>query len=336
MNALIHLLRSRRRCLSWAALAVTSALGGLALPSHAQSAKWPDKPVRLVVGYPAGGATDAIARLVATRLAEQLGQPITVDNRPGANSNLGAEYVAHAPADGYTLLVYSVAQTINATLYPKLGYDPQKDFVPVGMIAKIPNILVVPAGSPVRTVADYVRVAKATPGGVTFASAGSGSSTHLSAEIFKTSAGVNLLHVPYRGSSPAITDLIGGQVQSMFDNAPSALPHIKTGRLRAVAITSAKRSPLLPDLPTVAESGFPGFEVHSWFGLAAPAATPRAIVDRLNAELGKVLASADLQQRLQDLAATLEAGTPEQMQALIASELKRWAVVVKSSGAQPN
>jgi tripartite-type tricarboxylate transporter receptor subunit TctC len=333
MKALNQFNRLRRYGLSLATLA---ALGGLAMSSHAQSARWPDKPVRLVVGYPAGGATDAIARLVASRLAEPLGQAVTVDNRPGANSNLGAEYVARAPADGTTLLVYSVAQTINASLYPKLGYDAQKDFVPIGLIAKIPNILVVNANSPVKTVADYVRVAKATPGGVTFASAGSGSSTHLSAEIFKMNAGVNLLHVPYRGSSPAITDLIGGQVQSMFDNAPSALPHIKSGRLRAVAITSARRSPLMPDLPTVAESGFPGFEVHSWFGLAAPAGTPQATVERLNAELGKVLGSAEVQQRLQDLAATPEAGTPEQMQALIATELKRWAAVVKSSGAQPN
>lgn len=333
MKALNQFKRLRRCAVS---LATLTALGGLAMPSHAQTARWPDKPVRLVVGYPAGGATDAIARLVASRLAEPLGQAVTVDNRPGANSNLGAEYVARAPADGTTLLVYSVAQTINASLYPKLGYDAQKDFVPIGLIAKIPNILVVNANSPVKTVADYVRVAKATPGGVTFASAGSGSSTHLSAEIFKMNAGVNLLHVPYRGSSPAITDLIGGQVQSMFDNAPSALPHIKSGRLRAVAITSARRSPLLPDLPTVAESGFPGFEVHSWFGLAAPAGTPQATVERLNAELGKVLGSADVQQRLQDLAATPEAGTPEQMQALIATELKRWAAVVKSSGAQPN
>ncbi len=333
MKTLNQFKRLRRCAVSLATLA---ALGGLAMSSHAQSARWPDKPVRLVVGYPAGGATDAIARLVASRLAEPLGQAVTVENRPGANSNLGAEYVARAPADGTTLLVYSVAQTINASLYPKLGYDAQKDFVPIGLIAKIPNILVVNTNSPVKTVADYVRVAKATPGGVTFASAGSGSSTHLSAEIFKMNAGVNLLHVPYRGSSPAITDLIGGQVQSMFDNAPSALPHIKSGRLRAVAITSARRSNLLPDLPTVAESGFPGFEVHSWFGLAAPAGTPQATVERLNAELGKVLGSADVQQRLQDLAATPEAGTPEQMQALIATELKRWAAVVKSSGAQPN
>lgn len=333
MKTLNQFKRLRRCALSLATLA---ALGGLAMPSHAQSARWPDKPVRLVVGYPAGGATDAIARLVASRLAEPLGQAVTVDNRPGANSNLGAEYVARAPADGTTLLVYSVAQTINASLYPKLGYDAQKDFVPIGLIAKIPNILVVNTNSPVKTVADYVRVAKATPGGVTFASAGSGSSTHLSAEIFKMNAGVNLLHVPYRGSSPAITDLIGGQVQSMFDNAPSALPHIKSGRLRAVAITSTRRSTLLPDLPTVAESGFPGFEVHSWFGLAAPAGTPQATVERLNAELGKVLASAEVLQRLQDLAATPEPGTPEQMQGFITTELKRWAAVVKSSGAQPN
>jgi tripartite-type tricarboxylate transporter receptor subunit TctC len=323
---------SRRLLLSAAA----SLALAVALPTHAQTTGWPDKPLKLVVGYPAGGATDVIARLVAGKLGEQLGQTVIVDNRPGANSNVSAEYVAHAPADGYTLYMYSVAQTINASLYPKLGYDPQKDFAPIGMIAKIPNILVVNTALPVKTVADYIRYAKGSADGISFASAGNGSSTQLSAEMFKMSTGLNMLHVPYRGSSPAITDLIGGQVNSMFDNAPSALPHIKSGRLRAIAITSAKRSPLLPDVPTIAESGFPGFEVHSWFGLAAPAGTPRPIIERLNAELAKAAAAPDVRQRLQDIAATQEQGTPEQMRAFIASELKRWAEVVKRSGAKPD
>lgn len=228
--------------------------------------------MKLVVGYAAGGATDVIARLVAIKLGEQLGQPLLVDNRTGANSNVGAEYVARAPADGYTLYVYTIANTINASLYGKLGYDPVKDFEPVGLIAKIPNILVVNPSLPVKNVAEYVRFAKESKEGITFASSGSGSSIHLSGEMFKMQAGLNMLHVPYRGSAPAITDLLGGQVQSMFDNTPSALPHVQGGRLRAIAITSARRSPLLPDVPTLAESGYPGFDVQSWFGLAAPRA----------------------------------------------------------------
>jgi len=320
---------SRRRLLALATALVCST----ALPSHAQPAPWPSRPVKLVVGYAAGGATDVIARLVAIRLGEQLSQPVLVDNRTGANSNVGAEAVARAPADGYTLYVYTIANTINASLYARLGYDPIKDFEPIGLIAKIPNILVVDPKLPVKSVADYVRFAREQPDGITFASSGSGSSIHLSGEMFKMKAGLKMLHVPYRGSAPAITDLLGGQVQSMFDNAPSALPHVQGGRLRAIAITGPRRSPLLPDVPTVAESGYPGFDVQSWFGLAAPAGTPRAVIDRLNAALGKVLAAPEVRQRLQDMAATPEAGTPEQMRAFAAAEIKRWRDVVKASGA---
>ena len=289
--------------------AATACLLGAPLHALAQTTTWPAKPVRLVVGYAAGGATDVIARLVAVKLGDQLGQSVIVDNRTGANSNVGAEVVARAPADGYTLYVYTVANTINASLYPKLGYEPQKDFEPIGLIAKIPNLLVVNPALPIKTVADYQRYARDNKEGITFASSGSGSSIHLSGEIFKMQTKLNMLHVPYRGSAPAIADLLGGQVQSMFDNMPSALPHVKAGRLRALAITSAQRSPLLPDVPTFAESGFPGFEVHSWFGLAAPAGTPRAVVERLNAELGKVLATPDMRQRLLDMAAIPLPGT---------------------------
>ncbi|WP_420996565.1 tripartite tricarboxylate transporter substrate binding protein [Cupriavidus sp. 30B13] len=320
----------RRRLLAFAAALACGAAPAL----RAQPAGWPAKPVRLVVGYSAGGATDVIARLVAVKLGEQLGQSVVVDNRAGANSNVGAELVAKSPPDGYTLYVYTIANTINASLYDKLGYDPQKDFEPVGLIARIPNILVVNPKLPVKTLADYMRLAKSSPEGVTFASSGSGSSIHLSGEMFKMQARLNMLHVPYRGSAPAVTDLLGGQVQSMFDNTPSSLPHVKAGRLRAIAITSAQRSPLLPDVPTVAESGFPGFDVQSWFALAAPAGTPQPVVERLNAALGKVLAMPDVRQRLQDLAATPEPGTPDQLRKLIASETRRWRDVVKQSGAK--
>ena len=322
--------RMRRRWLTFAAVIACSAT----LPLQAQPSTWPARPIKLVVGYAAGGATDVIARMIAVKLGEQLGQSVVVDNRSGANSNVSAEFVARAPADGYTLYVYTIANTINASLYDKLGYDPLKDFEPIGLIAKIPNILVINEKLPIKSVADFVQFAKESPGGITFASSGSGSSIHLSGEMFKMVAKLNMLHVPYRGSAPAMNDLLGGQVQSMFDNTPSALPHVRGGRLRAIAITSAQRSPLLPDVPTMAESGFPGFEVQSWFGLAAPAGTPRPVVDRLNAELVKVLNNPDMRQRLLNLAATPAPGTPEQMRSFTAAEVKRWYDVVKLSGAK--
>lgn len=319
----------RRRLLALAAALACTA----ALPLHAQTATWPTKPVKLVVGYAAGGATDVVARLIAVKLGDQLGQPVVVDNRAGANSNVGAENVARAPADGYTLYVYTIANTINASLYAKLGYDPVKDFEPIGMIAKIPNILVVNPKLPVKNLADYVRYAKESKDGITFASSGSGSSIHLSGEMFKMLSKLNMLHVPYRGSAPAVTDLLGGQVESMFDNTPSALPHVQAGKLRAIAITSAQRSPLLPDVPTLAESGYAGFDVQSWFALAAPTGTPRSVIVQVNTALNKVLAMPDVRQRLQELAATPDAGTPEKMRSFAAAEIKRWREVVKESGA---
>lgn len=313
-------------------LAATVGACGAARPLQAQSSAWPGKPLRLVVGWVAGGAADTIARLVAAKLGAELGQPVLIDNRAGANSNVGAESVARAPADGYTLFLYTISTTINASLYARPGYDPIEDFEPIGMIAKIPNILVVNPRLPVQNLADYVRYARQTPNGVSFASSGKGSSLHMSGELFKRLAGLRMLHVPYRGSALAITDLIGGQVDSIFDNAPSALPHVQAGRLRAVAITSAQRSPLLPDLPTLAESGYPGFEVQSWFALAAPAGTPRPVIGQLNAALNKALAAPDLRQRLQDLGATPEAGTPGQMRGFALAEIERWRELVKSAG----
>jgi len=326
---------ARRRLLGHALICAAALAWGVP-DASAADASFPTRPVRLVVGYAAGGATDVLARLVAQKMGEALGQPMVVENRAGANSNVGAEVVAKASPDGYTLYVYTIANTINATLYDKLGYDPVRDFEPVGMIAKIPNVLVVNPKLPVKTVADYVRLAKETPNGVTFASSGSGSSIHLSGEIFRSRSGASMLHVPYKGSAPAVTDLLGGQVQSMFDNAPSALPHVKSGRLRAIAVTSAERMPLLPDVPTVAESGFPGFDVQSWFAIAAPAGTPRPVVDRLNTALNKALNAPDVRERMRDLAAMPEPGTPEQLRSFVTSEIKRWHDVVKQSGARVN
>ena len=307
----------------------------MAVPTFAQSSNaCPTKPIKIIVGYSAGGATDVLTRLVSVNMGNTLGQSIVVENRPGANSNVGAEIVAHSAPDGYTLYAFSIANTINATLYPKLSYDPIKDFEPIGMIAKIPNILVVNPGLPVKTVAEYVRYAKDSKDGVTFASSGSGSSIHLSGEMFKMQSKIQMLHIPYKGSAPAVTDLLGGQVESMFDNAPSALPHIQSGKLRPIAVTSAQRSPFLPEVPTISESGYPGFDVQSWFALVAPAGTPKPIIKQLNAALNKALNSPEVRQRLQDLAATPEPGTPEKMAAFEATEVKRWREVVKASGAK--
>jgi tripartite-type tricarboxylate transporter receptor subunit TctC len=306
-----------------------------AISANAQtSSNWPDKPIKIIVGYSAGGATDVLARLIAVKMSNTLGQSIVVENKPGANSNVGAELVVRAPADGYTLYAYSIANTINMSLYPKLSYDAIKDFESIGMIAKIPNILVVNPNLPVKTVADYVRFAKDSKDGITFASSGSGSSIHLSGEMFKMQAKIQMLHIPYKGSAPAVTDLLGGQVESMFDNAPSALPHIQAGKLRAIAVTSAQRSPSIPDVPTLAESGYSNFDVQSWFALVAPAGTPKIIVEKLNAALNKALLAPDVRQRLQELAATPEPGSPEKMRDFQISEVKRWREVVKASGAK--
>lgn len=322
-------IKRRTLCAAVAALAPLLA----AAPAWADSG-YPNKPIKFVVGYAAGGATDVVARLVAQKMAGELGQAALVENRSGANSNVGAEVVARAPADGYTLYLYTIANTINASLYGKLGYDPVKDFEPIGLIAKIPNLLVVNPGLPIKSVADYVKFAKESPNGITFASSGSGSSIHLSGEMFKMKTGLNMLHVPYKGSAPAVTDLLGGQVQSMFDNAPSAMPHVKAGKLRAIAITSRERSSLLPDVPTIAESGYPGFEVQSWFGLAAPAGTPKEVLAKLNAALNKALGAPDIKQRLNDMLATPASGSSDDMRQFVASQIQSWREVVKASGAK--
>ena len=320
-------------------LALATAVGMLSTSNafaQSNADDYPNKPVRLVVGYAAGGATDVIARLVADKLGRELDQTIIVENRSGANSNVGALAVAKAAPDGYTLYMYTIANTINNTLYNDLGYDPAKDFAPVGLIAKIPNVLVVNPSLPVKTVAEYVEFTKNAKDGVTFASSGSGSSIHMSGEMFKMTTGLNMLHVPYRGSAPAVTDLIGGQVQSMFDNAPSAVPHIQAGKLRPLAVTSAERSPQLPDVPTMAESGYPDFEVQSWFGIAAPAGTPGPVIAKLNAALNKALEDVDLQKRLSDMMATPAPGTPDDMRAFMHQEIENWGKVVKASGAKAN
>ena len=313
------------------------ALGALlaAFASAALAQAYPNKPIRVVVPFPAGGTTDILARAVGQKLTESLGVAVVVDNRPGAAGNIGADIVAKSAPDGYTLLMGTVGtHAINASLYAKMPYDHVKDFSPVILVAGVPNVLVVNPSLPVNSVADLIKLAKAKPGQINFASSGSGTSIHLSGELFKTMAGVDVTHIPYKGSAPALADLIGGQVQLMFDNLPSALPQIKGGKLRAIAVTSLTRAPALPDLPTMSESGLPGFESSSWFGLLAPAGTPQPIITRLNAEVNKWLQTPEARDHLLAQGAFAAGGSPAQFAAHIRAETDKWAKVVKASGAK--
>lgn len=320
--------------------ALAAALGGtLAVSPPALAAKpYPERPVTLVVGYAAGGATDIVARLMAKSLSETLGQTFVVENKTGANSNIGAEIVSRAAPDGYTLYMGSIANTINRTLYSQLNYDFIKDFKPVGLVATIPNILVVNPKVPVKTVQEYIAYAKQHPGKLTCASSGSGSSIHLSCELFKMETGTDILHVPYRGSGPAVADLLGGQVDSMFDNLPSSLPHVQAGKLRAIGVTSPQRLPSAPDVPTLAESGLPGFDVESWFGLVAPAGTPAPVIARLNEALNQALASPALKESYQQSGfyAPATPNTPQTFAKKIDSEISKWGAVVKRADIKAN
>ena len=313
------------------------ALGALfaCIATVASAQGYPNRTIRLVVPFPAAGTTDILARAAAQKLTEAFGQSVVVDNRPGAAGNIGSDLVAKSAPDGYTLLMGTVGtHAINPSLYSKMPYDHVKDFVPVVLVAGVPNVLVVNPALPVNSVADLIKLAKDKPGQINFASSGSGTSIHLSGELFKTMAGVDITHVPYKGSSPALVDLIGGQVQIMFDNLPSALPQIKAGKLRAIAVTSLKRAPVLPDVPTISESGLPGFEASSWFGVLAPAGTPAPIVARINAEVNKWLQSAEAREKLLSQGAEAAGGSPEQFAQHIRAESEKWAKVVKASGAK--
>ena len=318
-----------------------ASAGTLLLPaaSRAQAA-WPNKPVRIVVPFAPAGTTDILARALAPELGKVFGQVFVIDNKPGAGGNLGSDAIAKSAPDGYNLLMGTVGtHAINAALYPKMPFDPVRDFVPVVLVAGVPNVLVInPAKADaygVKTVADLIRYAKANPGKLNMASSGNGTSIHLSGELFKSMTGTFMLHFPYRGSGPALLDLIGGTMDVMFDNLPSALPHIKSGKLRALGVTSAQRSAALPDVPTIAEAGpVKGFDASSWFGLFAPAGTPTEIVARINQETAKAFQSPAFKERLLSQGAIPSGMLPAEFAAYIAAETKKWALVVKNSGAK--
>ncbi len=306
-----------------------------AVVAQAQPAAYPAKPIRLVVPFPPAGPTDVVARLVGQKLSERWGQQVVVENRAGAGGTIGAELVARAPADGYTLLMGSTANmAVNVTLYDKLSYDPVKDFVPVNLAAITPNLLVVNPALPAKNAREFIALAKAKPGTINYASGGSGTPSHLAAELFKTMAGIQMAHIPYKGSIPALTDVIGGQVTLMLDSMPSALPLVKSGKLRALAQTGAKRSAAVPDLPTISESGLPGYEVAGWFGFFAPAGTPRDMVNKISAEITLVLNQPDVKDRYALLGAEPGPGNPDEFARFQVSEIAKWAKVIRDSGTK--
>ena len=307
----------------------------LLAPALDALAQYPSKPIHVVVPSAPGDGSDLTARLISDKLSAVLGQPVIVENKLGAGGVVGTEYAARQPADGYTLIMANAgSHSINAALYSKLSYDPAKDFTPVALVAVSPNMMSVNPSLPVKTVAEFIAYAKAHPNEINYASGGNGSSAHLSAELFKTMAGIKMNHVPYKGSTPALTDLIGGQVQVMIGNLPPMLQHVKAGKLRALAVTTARRYPGLPEVPTVAESGLGGFETVAWFGLFAPAGTPKDIVARLNREVNAIITQPDIRERLLAIGMEPLPGSPEDFAARQASDIAKWKKVVAESGAK--
>jgi len=296
---------------------------------------YPARPVRLIIGYPPGGSADITARLLGQWLSERLGQPFVIESRPGAGTNIATETVVNAPPDGYTLLLVAPANAINATLYEKLNHNFIRDIAPVAGLIRFPNVIVVNPSVPAKTVPELIAYAKANPGKLNMASSGAGSTIHVSGELFKMMTGINMVHVPYRGGAPALTDLISGQVQVMFDNVPTSIEFIRAGKLRPLAVTTAARTNVLPDLPTVADF-VPGYEASAWYGVGVPKGTPEAIIDKLNKETNAILADPKARARFDELGASLIAGSPAVFGQLVADETEKWAKVVKFSGARPD
>ena len=314
-------------------LAMSTALAWSSA-ARAQQA-YPAKPIRLILPFPPGGSTDIVARLIGQKLTESWGQPVLIENRPGAGGNIAAETAARAAPDGYTLFQVNVANAIGATLYPKLPYDLITSFAPVIQLATTPYVLLAHPTVPAKNTAELIALAKARPGQLNYASAGGGSATHLSGELLKSMAGVNIVHVPYKGTGPAVTALLSGEVDLYFATVPAALPLVEAKKLRALGVTSARRSPLMRDVPAIAEAGLKGYETSTWHGVLAPAATPADVVVKLNAEIARTLAQPAVKERLVGQGLDPVGGTPEQFGAYLKTEISKWAVVVKASGARP-
>ena len=322
------------RSLSARFVALVALLLGLA-PVSADAQAWPSRPVRLVVPYPAGGPTDILGRVIAQKLSEALGQPVTVDNRPGASGNLGSDLVAKAPADGYTLVLGNNAtHATNESLFPNMPYQTLRDFTPIALVATVTNMVTVHPSVPARSVADLVAHAKANPGKLNYGSTGNGSAAHLIGELFKATAGVDMVHVPYRGSAPAVTDLLAGQVQMMFATLPTVLPHVQDNKLRGLAITAPVRLASQPAVPTLVESGFSGLVADAWFGLLAPAGTPAEIINRLAPETVKAVQAEDSRRTLMAQGFEVTTSTPAQFAEHIRVEIAKWAKVIRDSGAK--
>jgi tripartite-type tricarboxylate transporter receptor subunit TctC len=307
------------------------------MAAGAMAQQYPSRPVRFVVPFSPGGSTDTLARTMGTKLADALGEQVVVDNRPGGNGNIGMEIVAKSPPDGYTIVLGYIANlAIAPSLYAKMPYDPVKDFAPITQPASSPNVLTVHPSVQAKNLKELIALAKANPGKISFASTGVASVGHLTGELINNLAGIHMTHVPYKGSGQAVTDILGGHVQAMFSGFSSTIVHIKSGKLRALAVTGAQRSPALPEVPTIAEQGFPGVEATAWYGVLAPAGTPKPVISRLHGEFVKILRQPDVVHRLDGLGFEIVASTPEQFGAYIRSEIKKWAKVVKASGAKPD
>jgi tripartite-type tricarboxylate transporter receptor subunit TctC len=327
----VHLLR---RCII-AAIACVLAGGVSFAPLTACAQGYPTKPIRLVVPFPPGGSLDVVARAIGQKLTEAWGQPVVIDNRPGAGGNIGADLVAKSAPDGYTILEGALStHAVNVSLYRKMPYDPIKDFAPITLVATTPNVLVLSPALPVNSVSELVAYAKAHPGGLSFGSGSNGSAGHLAGELFKAEAGVDMVHIPYKGAAPALQPLLAGDTQLMFDKLANSTPQLKAGRLNALAVTTAKRSALIPELPTLAETGLPGFDIYTWWGFMAPAGTPKEIIAKWNAEVTRILATPEMKAFFAQQGAEPAPTTPEQFAALIRSEIPKYAKIVKDSGAK--
>jgi tripartite-type tricarboxylate transporter receptor subunit TctC len=319
-------MRQVTRCITGFVFAL-SAFAGVV-----QAADYPSRPIKWIVAYPPGGTTDVLARIMAQRLSEKMGQPVIVENKPGGGNNIGTEAVVNAVPDGYTMLLVNPANGINTALYKTLSFNFVRDIAPVAGIVRTPNVMVVTDSLPVKTVAEFIAYCKANPGKINMASSGSGTSTHLSGELFKSMTGCNMTHVPYKGAGPALNDLIAGQVQVFFDNLPSSAPQIKGGRIRALAVTSGAREPSMPNTPTIAET-VPGYEASAWFGIGMPKGTPPVVVSKMNAAVNSALAEPKMRERLADLGGVTMQGTPADFGKVIVDETAKWGKVVETSGA---